>query len=441
MSPPSPPALRVSGLGVRYGERMALQDVSFSVDPGEFVALTGPNGSGKTTLMRAALGLVAGDRGSVELFGRPTLTLSVAERARRVAWVPQVEAPRDNVRLYDYVLYGRYPFHGPLDGETEEDHAIVRAVLADAGLADRADDGILQLSGGERQRAILARALAQTAPILLLDEPTTHLDIGHQLDLLGRVRTLSRKRNVAVLAALHDLNLAARFADRIVVLSHGRRVADGGPTAVLSAGLLARVWGVVADLDHDRRTGLPYLIPRQLVSAPEASSTFPPVGPVHVVGGGGAAHPYLRALSEEGYSMTAGVLPLLDSDLETAQALGVTSAVEAPFAPIGEEARARNRSLLGAARAVVVSPFAVGPSNLANLEDLREFVGRVPTFLASEPPIRERDFAGGRATAIYDELVRRGAREVVDVPTLLRRLSEILGSPSRAPGPVPARAA
>lgn len=426
MAVPQGPALRIRDLSVRYGGRAALHDVSLSVDPGELVALTGPNGSGKTTLLRAVLGFLEPDRGTVELYGRPTSTLSVLERARQVAWVPQAESPRDNVRLYDYVLYGRYPFHGPLDAESAMDHAIAHRVLDDAGLLDRAEDGILTLSGGERQRAILARALAQTTPILLLDEPTTHLDIGHQLDLLGRVRSLARSRRVAVVAALHDLNLASRFADRIVVLSRGRCVADGPPAAVISAELLAQVWGVVADLERDRRTGLPYLVPRQL-SVDRPTEVFPPLlGPVHVVGGGGAAAPFLHALAEEGYRLTAGALHLLDSDAESATALAVPTALESPFAPLSDRVRERHRVLLGSARAIVVAPFAVGPSNLANLEDLVPFAARTPMFLLEQPPIGGRDFSGGRATEIYAELIRRGATAVPDLTTLMPRLHAVL---------------
>lgn len=429
MTVPDGPALRVRNLGVRYGDRTALHDVSLSVDPGELVALTGPNGSGKTTLFRAVLGFLTPDHGSVELYGRPTDSLPVVERARHVAWVPQSESPRDNVRLYDYVLYGRYPFHGPLDAESADDHAIVRRVLGEAGLLDRAEDGILTLSGGERQRAILARALAQTTPILLLDEPTTHLDIGHQLDLLERVRALARTRRVAVVAALHDLNLAARFADRIVVLSRGRCVADGPPAAVISVEMLAQVWGVAADLERDRRTGLPYLVPRQLsVDRPPGASS-PLLGPVHVVGGGGAAAPFLHALADEGYRQTAGALHLLDTDAEVAEALGIPSAIEGPFAPLGDAVREQHRKLLATARAIIVTPFVVGPSNLANLEDLREFARRIPTFLVSVPPIEERDFAGGRAVEVYHELLAVGAHEVADGPSLLGRLKESLAEP------------
>lgn len=423
----SAPPLSCDGLTVRYGPRVALSGVSLSAHAGEFVALAGPNGSGKTTLLRAVLGFLIPERGSVELFGRASEGLSARERAQKVAWVPQMESPRDNVRLYDYVLYGRFPYHGPLDADSAEDRAIARRVLAEVGLADRSEDGILSLSGGERQRAVLARALAQTTPLLLLDEPTSHLDIAHQLDLLGRVRALSRERSVSVVAAIHDLNLAARFADRIAVLSHGRLVADGPPEEVLSVDLLARVWGVSADLRRDPRTGAPYLIPQHLLAASPPARRERAGSLIHVVGGGGAASSILRSLSEEGFLVSAGVLPLLDSDAEAAEALGLPVAIEVPFAPLGDESRARNRSLLSAARAIVVAPFAVGPSNLANLEDLRPFTRTTPTFLVSRPPIRERDFCGGAAVRVYGELLEAGAIEVSDSSELLRTLRARVG--------------
>ncbi|MCI4339024.1 MAG: ABC transporter ATP-binding protein, partial [Thermoplasmata archaeon] len=418
------------GVTVRFGARAALQEVDFSAGRGEFVALAGPNGSGKTTLLRALLGFVTPDAGEVELFGAPVPELSVRERARRVAWVPQEESPRDNVPILDYVLYGRYAHLGPLEGESDEDRRFALQVLQDVGLADRAMDGVLSISGGERQRAILARALAQETPVLLLDEPTAHLDIGHQLDLLERVRQLSRQRGVTVIAALHDLNLAARFADRIFVLSRGRRYADGPPSEVISEDLLGRVWGVVADLRRDPRTGAPYLMPHRVIIAVPPGATPPSLGPVHVVGGGGAGSPYLRALSDGGFRLTTGALHLLDSDSETADTLGIPTVVEIPFAPLGDEVRARNRELMGAARAIVVTPFAVGPSNLANLEDLVPLVGRTPMFVVSRPTTPEWDFTGGRATALWETLIRGGAQEVSGSESLLVDLRVVLGSPS-----------
>jgi len=427
---PPPVAVRLQAVSVTYGARPALHEVSLTVAPGEFVALAGPNGSGKTTLLRAVLGFLDPTHGRVEILGQPVGTLSVRERARRVAWVPQAEQPRDDVPLLDYVLYGRYPHQGLLEGETPEELRLALSALEAVGLGELAGEGLLSISGGERQRATLARALVQSTPILLLDEPTAHLDIAHQLDILGRVRALARDRGVTVIAALHDLNLAARFADRIAVLSRGRLVADGPPAAVLSEELVARVWGISADLHREPRSGVPYLVPHHLLTDGSREGTSPTLGPVHVVGGGGAASPILRALVEEGFTVTAGALHLLDSDTETAEALGLASAIEGPFAPLGAEARERHRVLRRAARAIVVAPFAVGPSNLANLEDLVDSVGTTPTFLIGRPPIADRDFCGGRASEAYADLVRRGAVEVPDLANLWPRLRGALGAPA-----------
>jgi len=423
------PALRLRRVSVAYGPRRALQEVDLDVAPGEFLALTGPNGSGKATLLRAALGLIIPTGGSVEVFGVPLGDLSVRERAHRLAWVPQEEVLREDVPLSRYVLYGRYASHGTFGRETEADRRLVRAALDEVGLADRAADGLFSLSGGERQRAVLARALSQGAPLLLLDEPTTHLDVGHQLDLLYRVRALVRDRGLTAVAALHDLNLAARFADRIVVLSRGRRVADGPAADVLSSELLARVWGIDADLRRDAASGLPYLIPRRLVVDRPRQPVPPLLGPVHVVGGGGSASVLLRTLADRGFDLSVGVVHLLDSDAETAEALGIPAAIEAPFAPLGEASRTRQAELLRRAGAIVVAPFAVGPSNLANLEDLRPFAGTVPTFLVGRPPISERDFCGGKAASVWAELLGRGASELRDGEEVVAALRRALTSP------------
>jgi len=193
---------------------------------------------------------------------------------------------------------------------------------------------------------------------------------------------------------------------------------------VISEELLARVWGVVADLRRDPRTGAPYLLPHHLVPPASAGpATFLGKGPVHVVGGGGAGAPYLRALSEAGFRVTAGVLHLLDSDLETAESLGALTVVEVPFAPIAEETRERLRTLLASATAIVVAPFPVGPSNLPNLEEVRRALGTVPIFLVRRSSSEEWDFTGGRARALEEELRRRGARDVNGPAELLAALS------------------
>jgi iron complex transport system ATP-binding protein len=417
--------LQLEDVSVRFGDRIVLESVDITVHSGELVALAGPNGSGKTTLIRAALGLQSTSTGAVRLFGDLVGSLPIRERARRVAWVPQEESPRDNVPVATYVSYGRYARRGSLDSEAAEDHERAEAMLAELGLADRANDGILELSGGERQRLVLARALVQETPLLLLDEPTSHLDIGHQLELLSRVRDQARRRGLAVLAAIHDLNLAARFSDRIAVLSHGRVVAVGAPGEVLSGALLRTVWGVAADLRTDPRTGLPYLLPRLPREPEPGPGPSGGWGPVHVVGGGGAAAPWMQALVEAGYRVTAGALHLLDTDAEAAEALGIPVALEAPFAPLGPEVRARNREMLSAARAVVIAPFAVGPSNLANLEDAGSTGSPGTLFLAGTAEDADLDFAGGAGTGLRSRMAEGGAVRVRTETDLIQRLAAL----------------
>lgn len=424
-------ALQLRDVSVAYGSRLALQQVGLSVPRGQFLALTGPNGSGKSTLLRTALGLVSPSSGAVELFGAPVETLSIRARAHRVAWVPQDEPLREDVPLNRYVLYGRYAVHGALGRETEADRAYAHRALEEVGLADRAKDGVLTLSGGERQRAVLARALTQGAPLILLDEPTTHLDIGHQLDLLARVKSLVREQGITVISALHDLNLAARFADRIVVLSRGHLAADGPPATILSTRMLREVWGIVAELKRDGRTGAPYLVPTlPTESLPAGPAERGGRGRVHVVGGGGSAATLLRALADAGYDVSLGVVPLFDTDQETAEELHIPSVVEVPFAPISAEVRARHRTLMAEARGIVVAPFPVGPGNLSNLEDVCEAATRLPVILVEPSDSMSRDFTNGRFDAVMTEIRRRGATSVATVPAALSVLASRIAGES-----------
>jgi len=407
-----------------YDDRPALHRVSFRADPGEVVALTGPNGSGKTTLLRATLGLLPLLGGRISIGSTSTAQLSIRERARWFGWMPQSEPIREDIRVRQYVLYGRNPWIGPWESEGPEDHEAVDRALAAVDLSVPPERGILELSGGERQRALMARVLASEAPFLLLDEPTAHIDIGHQIDLLERVRSLCHREQKVALVALHDLNLAARFADRIVTLHRGRLVADGPVRSILSPDLLREVWGIVAELKRDPASGLPYLLPT--LPGPvvrSGGSAFE--GIVHVVGGGGAARGLLQRLHGEGFLLSLGAVHLFDSDSELARELGIPAVVETPFAPLSEAVRERHRELIRSARAVVVAPFAVGPGNLANLEDLVDTIGARPLALYEPPGLPARDFTGGRSEPLLQELRRRGA-------AVLATLDEVVGWADRA---------
>jgi iron complex transport system ATP-binding protein len=421
----APSGLSATGVTVRFRETTALSHVSLDAHPGEVVALAGPNGSGKTTFIRAALGIVPMAEGTISVDGVPVGSLPLDARARALAWMPQEEPLGDNVPILDYVQYGRYAQSPRFAPERASDRAAASRILAELGFSGRESSGVHELSGGERQRLRLGRVLAQDAPVLLLDEPTSHLDMGYQLELLDRVRRLARSGGRTIVAAMHDLNLAARFADRIVVLHRGRRVADGPPTTVLSPALLRDVWGVVADLRRDARSGLPYLIPRlppmEVTPTPAAQGLR-----VHVIGGGGSAASILRALVEEGLRVTLGAVPLFDTDTQTAEELGVPAATEMPFAPLGPEVREHHRQLMAEADAIVVAPFPVGPGNLANLEDLDAARGRTRVLLVEPPTGAPRDFTGGAGARELAAL--RTTAEVVDgIPALLRALASPTG--------------
>jgi iron complex transport system ATP-binding protein len=228
-----PAAVAVREVRVALDGHPILRSVDLTVAPGEWVTVIGPNGAGKSTLLRAVGGLVPYD-GRIELFGAPLGTLPRRRRARQVATVAQNPIVPPGMSVLDYVLLGRTPYLAPLGRESRSDLAAVRAVLGTLDLHRFAGRRLESLSGGERQRVFLARALAQGAPLLLLDEPTAALDIGHAQEVLELVDGLRRERDLAVLATMHDLSMAGEYADRLVLLAGGRVVADGPPAAVLT---------------------------------------------------------------------------------------------------------------------------------------------------------------------------------------------------------------
>jgi iron complex transport system ATP-binding protein len=226
------------------GRREVLRDVSLELRSGEVVGLLGPNGSGKTTLLRLLTGQLAPDLGSVAFGGGPVGEWRRDALARRVAVLPQQLDLPAGFRVAELVEMGRAPHARSLFGSTAEDERAVRQALVDAEALDLAHRFADELSGGERQRVLVAMALAQEPELLLLDEPTLHLDLAHQVALLRTIRRLGAQRSLTVLAVLHDLNLAAAFAPRVVVLADGSVAADGPAGEVLTPALVGRVFGV-----------------------------------------------------------------------------------------------------------------------------------------------------------------------------------------------------
>lgn len=234
--------VRLSSVTVSYNGAPAVEDVSIDVAAGEWLAVVGPNGAGKSTLLRAVGGTVAA-AGVIEIGGVALADMSRRAIARSVAVVPQQPVLPDAVPVLDYVLLGRTPHLGYLASEGPGDVEAAQRSISRLDLEDVASRPLGRLSGGERQRAVLARAVAQDAGVLLLDEPTTALDIGHQQQVMELVDGLRKTGGMTVLSALHDLTLAAQFADRLALLDGGSLVAAGSPTAVLTPAAVSRFSG------------------------------------------------------------------------------------------------------------------------------------------------------------------------------------------------------
>ena len=235
-------ALRLSGVGAGYRGRPVVSDVSVDVPAGSWLTIIGPNGAGKSTLLKSIAGLV-NSTGEISVGGRLLAELGHRERARVIGYSPQTPALPDGLTVTDYVLLGRTPHLGPLGRESRSDLRLVADVLARLDLSALAGRPLRTLSGGERQRAVLARVLAQQAGVLLLDEPTTGLDVGHAQALLELVDQLRRADGTTVVSTLHDLTLAAQYPDRIVLLDNGVVAAAGAPAEVLTAARLSRHYG------------------------------------------------------------------------------------------------------------------------------------------------------------------------------------------------------
>ena len=238
------PVIRADGVTVEIRGRAILRDVSATIEAGERVALIGPNGAGKSTLLRVVAGVLAPTAGRMELGGVPIGSLGRLEVARRLAVVPQQTALPFSMRVEEVVALGRLPHEGAIRGAAPADKAAVAAAIERVGLGHLLGRDARELSLGERQLVLIALAVAQEASVLLLDEPTVHLDLRHQVEAMELMRDLNERDGTSMLAVLHDLGLAAHFFPRLLVIDKGRLIADGPPGVVLTDALIREVFGV-----------------------------------------------------------------------------------------------------------------------------------------------------------------------------------------------------
>jgi len=408
------PVVSVRDVAFAYDERPVLRRVSFDLEPGEFVGIVGPNGSGKSTLVDLVDGLLRPDEGDVLVAGRSTGAYRRRDMAREVALVPQHFDLDFDLAVREVVEMGAY-----CHGKDEARCGDAREMLARLGVAELVERRFAELSGGEKQLVVLAQALMQRAPLLLLDEPASALDVSHQLRLFDLLRELNAE-GLTVLCILHDLNLALHYFDKLLVLSAGEVAAFGPPDEVLRPEILESVYGVRAYMHrHAGRTFLTF---------------FPRLrgerrGRVHLFCGGGTGAGLMRQLVDAGYDVTAGVLNALDTDEETGRELGLQMAVEAPFSPVGDEAHADNLELMRDADLVLITAVPISVGNARNVEAALELAaGGTPVW--ADAGVVDLDLAG-----VTGRLAPAGVRLFDGQAELLAAALERSGSAASADRP------
>lgn len=338
--------ISVEDLSMSFGDVQALSDVNLTVENGEIVGLVGPNGAGKTTLLGTVNGLVEPTTGTVKIDGDHVSTFSARELARRVATVPQETNLSFAFPVREVVAMGRTPYRSRFERVSATDRTHTERAMERTDIARFADRSIEEISGGERQRVVLARALCQNPDVLLLDEPTASLDVNHQIRTLSLVREFVAEGRAA-LCAIHDLSLAARFCDKLVLLADGKVLAAGTPETVLTEEHIERAFGTSAAVVRHPVTGA--LDVTATTDRPKRNVR------VHVLGGGPNAARAIATLAETGFSISVGVLPSGDTALETACAHAVETVIAEPFAPVDERTRERVTQLVRAADVTVLA--------------------------------------------------------------------------------------
>ena len=424
-----PTRLAADRIEIRYAPDAppVLTQFSLDVRPGVFLGIVGPNGSGKSTLVRALSRALRPLSGAVLLDESDLYAaLSAREAARAIGVVPQETAVSLDFTVREVVRMGRAPHlpRRPFASETAEDEKIVAEAMRAARVEELADRTVPTLSGGERQRVLFARALAQQPDVILLDEPTAHLDLRHQAETLTLARDLAHDGGKAVLAVLHDINLASAYCDVLVLLHAGRIAAQGTPEQVVTAENLQAVYGARVWVRRHPASGRPLVL--TLPDRPDAA--FDAVGAlrVHVICGGGTGTALLLALHGLGYSLTAAALNEGDTDAEAALMLGIPFAHEASFSPLSPEALAEAARLAQPADVVLLTDVPFGRANLANLEAaLALRLAGKPVLCLNGPgdDLRARDFTGGAAGTLWQELLGAGA-ETAPTPEVALSLLE-----------------
>ena len=418
-----PPPIHTDQLRAGYGPEDIVKAVGCTFGNGSFTGIIGPNGSGKTTLLKA-FSRVIPSSGVLELHGRAVSDYAPAELGMALGFVPQDEGRPFSYTVLQVVVMARYARTSRFAALSPEDFSRCHEALEKVGISHLSDRSILTLSGGEWQRVLIARALAQDTKVLLLDEPTSHLDLSHQSDVLCLMHGLAASGST-IIGVFHDLNLAALYCDRLIMIKNGQVYADGTPGEVLTPEKIHEVYGADVVTSVHPATGRTFLMP---LSLPVGEESPEPGRNLLVVSGGGSGSDLLHFLSRKGYSLNAGILATTDTDYLAVQALGIPCIGVPPFSEISVRSLDQFRSLLSKADRIILSMHLVGPGNLPVIHALGNAdPARIIIHIPEDRDFSSFDYTGGLATTLLSGLCSAGASCTGNFVGILRFLS---GSPA-----------
>lgn len=391
------PATQTLDLTVHLSGKLILDRISFSAEHGDLIAVIGPNGSGKTTLLRAIGGLLDDHQGSIFIDGVDIASIDPRLMGTKIAFVPQTPPETHNFTTADIVSMGRYPHTSRFQIDSSNDDEFIEAAMAATDVLDLRHSKVSELSGGERQRVFIARALAQNTSIIVMDEPTANLDIQYQLKILKLMREYTN-RGVCVVTAIHDLSLASRYADKLILLKEGQIISSGLPQDVLVSENIKASYGISALVYNDPLTGKTTLSTNDDagLSADVQSKSV-----VHVICGGGTGGRLINSLIDAGINVTAGPLGSGDTDRMVTDILGVNYIPTMAFAPIDLDLFKTHTGMVDTAELVILCDMPIGPNNIKNLEAAR-FAKQL--IILGEPELGNRDLTDGHASRLYKEL-------------------------------------
>lgn len=390
--------VELKNITIKYEDLKIIDSINLNVKKGEFVSIIGPNGAGKSTILKAITKNVEISNGNIYLKGKDVNSILHKERAQIIGFVPQEYNITFNFSVQDIVSMGRNPYVKRMSKEKDNDKKIVENSLRKTNTLQFRNKSFNNLSGGEKQRVITARALAQEPEILILDEATSNLDMHHQLELLELIYWLNRENGLTVLAVMHDLNLASRFSDRLVLMNKGKIFEEGKPEDVLTEKVLSKVYDMEMIVRDNKLLSFKEIVPLRVRRAKKEKEIS-----IHVMCGGGTGEYIIEKLYSERYNISCGIISEGDSDLELCKNLNINYVSESPFTEFSETAIKKNREYIKQSDIIILTDVPIGWGNLANIELLEEINDKKIIILHTI----NRDYVEGKCNQIIEKLKQK----------------------------------